>query len=58
MDATTKKIGASAVVKQYHKIMEVVRNSAVMCQQGNDYRKDFDYAADIEFAEPVLLLFV
>lgn len=51
LDATTKKRGSSAVVKQYHKIMEVVRNSAVMNQQWNNYRKDFDYAADIEFAE-------
>lgn len=51
LDATMNKRGSSAVVKQYHKIMEVVRNSAVMSQQWNNYRKDFDYAADIEFAE-------
>ena len=49
--ATTKKRGSGEVVKQYREIMQVVRNSSVMNRQWNDYRKDFDYAAEINFGE-------
>ena len=31
--------------------MQIVRNSPVMNRQWVDYRKDFDYAAGIEFEE-------
>ena len=49
--ATTKKRGSGEVVKQYCEIMKVVRNSSVMNHQWDNYRKDFDYAAEIDFGE-------
>lgn len=51
MDATAKKRGSSDIVKQYHRIMEMVRNSEAMTRQWKNYQKDFDYAAGIEFKE-------
>ncbi len=51
MDATTRTRESSSVVKQYHKIMETVRNSEIMNRQWQNYQKDFDYAAGIEFRE-------
>lgn len=51
LDATTKKRGSAVIVKRYREIMEVVRNSQVMNRQWLDYRKEFDYADDIEFAD-------
>lgn len=51
LDATTRKRESSSVVKQYHKIMETVRNSEIMNSQWQNYQKDFDYAAGIEFRE-------
>ena len=49
--ATTEKRGSVEVIKHYREIMQVVRNSPVMNRQWGDYRKDFDYAAGIEFEE-------
>lgn len=49
--ATTEKRGSGDVVKQYREIMQVVKNSSVMNRQWEDYRKDFDYAAEIDFGE-------
>lgn len=51
LDATAKKRGSSDIVKQYHRIMEMVRNSEAMTRQWKNYQKDFDYAAGIEFKE-------
>lgn len=51
LDATTRKRESSSVVKQYHKIMETIRNSEIMNRQWQNYQKDFDYAAGIEFRE-------
>lgn len=51
LQATAKKRDSADIVKQYREIMEVVRNSEVMKQRWNNYRKDFDYAADIQFSE-------
>ena len=51
LDATAKKRGSSDIVKQYHRIMEIVRNSEAMTRQWKNYQKDFDYAAGIEFKE-------
>lgn len=36
---------------QYVKIMKTVKNSGVMKRQWDNYRKDFDYAAEIKFEE-------
>lgn len=51
LDATTQKRGTTETVKQYRSIMEIVKHSDVMNRQWSNYSKDFDYAADIEFAE-------
>lgn len=51
LQATAEKRGSVAVVKQFREIMQVVRNSPVMKRQWGDYRKDFDYAAGIDFEE-------
>jgi len=51
LQATTKKRGSTDVVKQYRQIMEVVRNSEAMIRQWDNYRKNFDYADNIEFSE-------
>ena len=49
--ATAEKRGSIELIKQYAEIMQVVRNSPVMNRQWDDYRKDFEYAAGIEFEE-------
>ena len=49
--ATTKKRGSTDVVNNYKAIMEVVRKSEVMKRQWNDYRKEFEYASEIEFED-------
>ena len=46
---TAKKRATTDVIKNYKSIMETVKNSDVMIQRWNDYRKDFDYAQGIEF---------
>ena len=51
LQATAEKRGSVAVVKQFRENMQVVRNSPVMKRQWGDYRKDFDYAAGIDFEE-------
>lgn len=49
--ATTEKRGSTEVVKRYREIMQAVKSSDVMIRQWNDYRKDFNYAAEIEFGQ-------
>lgn len=51
LDATAKKRGSTYIIKQYREIMEVVKNSEVMGKQWDNYQKDFDYAANIEFVK-------
>ena len=51
LDATTQKRGTTETVKQYRSIMEIVKHSDVMNHQWSNYSKDFDYAAEIAFAE-------
>ena len=51
LDATTQKRGTTETVKQYRSIMEIVKHSDVMNRQWSNYSKDFDYAAEISFAE-------
>ena len=51
LDATTQKRGTTETVKQYRSIMEIVKQSDVMNRQWSNYSKDFDYAAEIAFAE-------
>ena len=42
---------AMQLMMRYVDIMQVVKSSDVMERQWNDYRKDFNYAAGIEFAD-------
>ena len=51
LDATTEKRGSKAVIKNYHSIMDTVRNSEMMQKQWDNYQKDFEYAADIAFKD-------
>lgn len=51
LNATAQKRGSSEVLKSYHKIMEVVRNSEIMQKQWKNYQKDFEYAMDIIFED-------
>jgi len=51
LKATVEKRGSTAVVKDYRKIMNAVRNSEVMQKQWYNYQKDFEYATDIVFEE-------
>lgn len=51
LKATVEKRGSTTVVKDYRKIMDIVGNSEVMQKQWDNYRKDFDYAADIAFKD-------
>ena len=51
LQATAEKRGSVAIVRRYKEIMDVVSNSPVMVRQWGEYKKDFDYAAGIEFEE-------
>lgn len=48
---TARKRGSETIVRQYRESMEAVRNSEAMNRQWSNYRKDFDYATNIEFLE-------
>ena len=49
--ATAAKRGSSAVIGRYARIMDAVANSPDMRMQWNHYRKEFEYAENIEFDE-------
>ena len=51
LSATTAKRGSSELMMQYAEIIRTVKSSDVMKRQWDNYRKDFDYAAGIEFEE-------
>lgn len=51
LKATVEKRGSTAVVKDYSKIMDTVKNSGVMQRQWENYQKDFEYATDIAFKD-------
>jgi predicted nucleotidyltransferase component of viral defense system len=51
LKATTEKRGTTELMKKYHEIMQVVKNSDVMKRQWDNYKKDFDYATGIEFED-------
>ena len=51
LSATTAKRGSSELMMQYAEIMRTVKSSDVMKRQWDNYRKNFDYAAGIEFEE-------
>lgn len=51
LTATADKRGSTAVLKKYHSIMNMVKNSDVMQKQWRNYQKDFEYAEDISFED-------
>ena len=51
LNATVDKRGSKAVVKDYRKIMAIVRNSGIMQKQWDNYQKDFEYLQDIAFVD-------
>lgn len=51
LKATAVQRGSSAVVEDYRRIMETVKNSEVMQRQWDKYKKDFEYASDIVFTD-------
>lgn len=51
LNATTKKRGSSAVIKEYRSIMATVKSSEAMQRQWKNYQKDFEYAMDIAFED-------
>lgn len=51
LGATVEKRGSKKVLKDYHKIMDTVKNSEIMQKQWDNYRKDFEYASDIAFGD-------
>lgn len=51
LEATTEKRGSAEIIRQYEKIIKTVRKSEIMRKQWENYRKDFDYAAEIEFTD-------
>ena len=51
LNATVDKRGSKAVIKDYRKIMAIVRNSGIMQKQWDNYQKDFEYLQDIAFVD-------
>lgn len=51
LDATAQQRSSDGLISQYAEIMQTVRESNIMKRRWNNYRKDFDYAAGIEFEE-------
>lgn len=51
LNATADKRGSTAVIENYRKIMDTVRNSEIMQRQWENYQKDFEYAAGIAFKD-------
>ena len=51
LTATVERRGSAELMNQYREIMDVVKGSDIMKRQWDNYRKDFGYAAGIEFKE-------
>lgn len=51
LDATTQKRNSTEILVNHEKIISIIENSDVMHKRWNDYRKDFDYAKDVNFIE-------
>ncbi|MBD5532755.1 MAG: nucleotidyl transferase AbiEii/AbiGii toxin family protein [Lachnospiraceae bacterium] len=49
LKATTEKRGSKAVIKDYRRIMNTVKNSEIMQKQWDNYQKDFEYTTGIAF---------
>ncbi len=51
LNATADRRGSTAVLMDYHRIMDIVKGSRIMRKQWDNYQKDFEYAMDIAFAD-------
>lgn len=51
LNATADKRNAMAVVKDYRKNMDIVKNSKIMQKQWDNYQENFEYATDIVFED-------
>ncbi len=51
LDATSNRRGSTELLEQYREIMQIVRESAAMKKQWANYRKEYPYAAEIEFED-------
>ena len=51
LKATAEKRGSWMVVKDYRRIIDVVRNSQIMQKQWQHYQEDFEYAENIDFSD-------
>lgn len=51
LENTINKRGSAEVIKEYEKIISVVRKGDVMNKRWDNYRKDFEYAKEISFNE-------
>ena len=51
LKATAEKRGSTTVLRNYKRIIENIQNSDIMKKRWENYRKDFDYAAGIEFSD-------
>lgn len=51
LNATVDKRDSKAVVKEYRKILDVVRTSEIMQKRWENYQRNFEYAADIAFGD-------
>lgn len=51
LNATTEKRGSTEVIKDYARIMNVVKNNEIMQKQWKNYQMDFEYATNIQFED-------
>lgn len=51
LNATTEKRGSTEVIKDYARIMNIVKNNEIMQKQWKNYQMDFEYATNIQFED-------
>lgn len=51
LNATTEKRGSTEVIKDYARIMNVVKNNEIIQKQWKNYQMDFEYATNIQFED-------
>lgn len=51
LSATAQRRNSQEIMKHYADIMQTVKSSDIMRHQWNNYRKDFNYAAKLEFSD-------
>mgnify|MGYP004582114303 CR=1 FL=1 len=51
LKATSEKRGSFEVLKKYNNILKNVKNSMFMKEMWENYRKDYNYAKELDFFE-------